>query len=210
MIKSITKNIEKNSGEGLCFVMDGLDEYQPQDRYQPLVKLLHKSILPKAMVIVSSRPAASKNLKWEKLTKRVEVFGFSREQIFEYIDSFPFGSVSSDSKTIVSYPAKLNKYLHSNPNILDMCYLPVHVAMVCFLFKSKNGHIPTTQTKIYEEFTCCIILRHLTHNSEAQLKSLQDLSGNTKKHFDDLCLLAFKMTIIKLSFHKNWVYSSLK
>ena len=198
--ETVTKHIEKDSGEGLCFVIDGLDEYQPQDKKKsPIYQLLNKAILPKAMVIVSSRPAATKDLKWEKLTKRIEVLGFTREQVLEYIDCFPFGSHCSDpdkSNTSNTYPVQLKEYLHSHPNVFHMCYLPVLAAMICFLFKSKGGHIPITRTKIYEEFVRCIILRHLTcYNGEAQLTSLQDLSGNTKIYFSSLCHLAFEMTI---------------
>ena len=197
---TFAKSIEKDSGERLCFVIDGLDEYQPQDKKKsPIYQLLNKAILPKAMVIVSSRPAATKDLKWEKLTKRIEVLGFTREQVLEYIDCFPFGSHCSDSdKSITSstYPVQLKEYLHSHPNIFHMCYLPVLAAMICFLFKSKGGHIPITRTKIYEGFVRCIILRHLTRsNDEAQLTSLQDLGGNTKIYFSSLCRLAFEMTI---------------
>ena len=107
-------------GEGLCFVIDGLDEYQPQDKKKsPIYQLLNKAILPKAMVIISSRPPATKDLKWEKLTKRIEVFGFNREQnreqVLEYIDCFPFGSHCSDpdkSNTSSTYPVKLKEYLY--------------------------------------------------------------------------------------------------
>ena len=199
-LETVAKSIEKDSGERLCFVIDGLDEYQPQDKKKsPIYQLLNKAILPKAMVIVSSRPAATKDLKWEKLTKRIEVLGFNREQVLEYIDCFPFSSHCSDSdKSITSstYPVQLKEYLHSHPNIFHMCYLPVLAAMICFLFKSKGGHIPITRTKIYDEFVRCIILRHLTrYNGEAQLTSLQDLSGNTKIYFTSLCRLAFDMTI---------------
>ena len=164
--ETVAKSIEKDSGEGLCFVIDGLDEYQPQDKKKsPIYQLLNKAILPKAMVIVSSRPAATKDLKWEKLTKRIEVFGFNRELVLEYIDCFPFGSHCSDpdkSNTSSTYTVKLKEYLHSHPNVFHMCYLPVLAAMVCFLFKSKGGNIPITRTKIYEEFVRSIILRHLT------------------------------------------------
>ena len=198
--ETVAKSIEKDSGEGLCFVIDGLDEYQPQDKKKsPIYQLLNKAILPKAMVIVSSRPAATKDLKWEKLTKRIEVLGFTRVQVLEYVDCFPFGSHCSDSdksNTSSTYPVQLKEYLHSHPNIFHMCYLPVLAAMICFLFKSKGGHIPITRTKIYEEFVRCIILRHLTRsNDEAQLTSLQDLTGNTKIYFSSLCRLAFEMTI---------------
>ena len=195
--EGVTKDVERDNGEGLCLVIDGLDEYQPQARNcSPIYQVLYKTILPKAMVIVSSRPATTKDLKWEKLTIKIEVFGFTREQIYEYIDYFPFGSTSSDSDVNKMYPVKLKEYLHSNPIIFNMCYLPVHAAMICFLFKSKSERIPITRTKIYEEFTCSTILRHLTrYNHEERLESLQGLTGDTKKHFDDLCFFAFRMTI---------------
>ena len=82
------------------------------------------------MIIVSSRPAAAEILNIEALTERIEVFSFNKEQILEYIDTFPF---STDSSISVPNPVKLKDYLHSHTNVFDMCYLPVHAAMICFL-----------------------------------------------------------------------------
>ena len=57
---SVVKAVQEGNGEGVCLVIDGLDEYQPEDKEGSLVyKLLHKTVLPKAMIIVSSRPEAS-------------------------------------------------------------------------------------------------------------------------------------------------------
>ena len=174
--------------EKVCvFVIDGLDEYQPQNKKKSVIyKLLDKTSLPRAMIIVSSRPSASQTLKKDVITMRIEVFGFSKMQIFDYIDNFQFGS---------SPAHKLKEYLSSNPNILDMCYLPVHAAMICFLFRYDQGCTSCTQTKIYEQFTRLIIHRHLTRcNADTELPSLKELHGIPKKYFDDLCRLAFNMT----------------
>ena len=194
--EELVSNIDQNEGEGVCFVIDGLDEYQPQNIQKSVIhKLLDKTCLPQAMIIVSSRPATTTTLKKDIVTKRVEVFGFSKHQIFEYIDNFPF-STDSPSSVNDSIPAKLKEYLVRNPNIFDMCYLPVHAAMICFLFEYDKEYIAFTQTKIYEHFTRLIIHRHLTcHNVEIRLHSLKELSGVHKKYFDDLCHLAFTMTI---------------
>ena len=121
-------------------------------------KMLDKTCLPQAMIIVSSRPAATTTLKKDVATKRVEVFDFSKHQIFEYIDNFPF---SSDCANTNSVPAKLKEYLVRNTNIFDMCYLPVHAAMICFLFEYDKEYIAFTQTKNYEQFTRLII--HCSH-----------------------------------------------
>ena len=186
-LKTTSNCIKRNDGEGVCFVIDGLDEYQPQNKKKSVIyKLLDKTSLPRAMIIVSSRPSATSTLKKDVVTKRIEVFGFSKQQIFEYIDNFQFGS---------SPAHKLKEYLVSNPNILDMCYLPVHAAMICFLFRYDQGCTSCTQTKIYEQFTQMIILRYLTRrNTDTELPSLKELHGIPKKYFDDLCRLAFNMT----------------
>ena len=187
-LKTMRDCIKRNDGEGVCFVIDGLDEYQPQNIKKSVIyKLLEKSYLPHSMIIVSSRPSATPTIKKDVVTKRIEVFGFNKQQIFEYIDNFQFGS---------SPARKLKEYLASNPNILDICYLPVHAAMICFLFRYDQGCTSCTQTKIYEQFTRLIIHRHLTRrNADTELSSLKELHGIPKKYFDDLCRLAFKMTI---------------
>ena len=50
------------------------------------------------MIIVSSRPSASKSVREDVFSKRMEVVGFSENEIMEYIDHFP--SSSSSSKVI--------------------------------------------------------------------------------------------------------------
>ena len=100
-LKSIRSDVERINGEGVCFVIDGLDEYQPQNTKKSIIyKLLNRTYLHQAMIIVSSRPAATRSIKKEVLTKRIEVFGFSKEQIFEYIDNFPFSSLSATASTV--------------------------------------------------------------------------------------------------------------
>ena len=58
----------------MCFILDGLDKYQPQNEHTSIIsKLLDKTYLPQAMIIVSSRPAAAEILNIEALTERIEV-----------------------------------------------------------------------------------------------------------------------------------------
>ena len=159
--EELIKLAEIRDGEGVCFILDGLDEYRPQNRQKSVVmKLLDRTYLPKSMIIVFSRPSAIERLHKDFITKRIEVFGFSREQISEYIDNFPFEEECDSSDGSVTRASRLKDFLFHNPNIHNMCYLPIHAAMICFLFQfTKN--ISSTQTKVYEEFTRLIIQRHL-------------------------------------------------
>ena len=197
ILRMVCTSVHRANGEGSCFIIDGLDEYQPRYQHKSVIyKLLHKTYLPLAMIIVSSRPAATQTLRPEALTLRIEVFGFTKENILEYVDKFPFNTGSSESNATVIDPARLKEYLHSHPNVFDMCYLPVHAAMICFLYKHEKGNIPCTQTKIYEEFMRSMILRHLKrHNNDIRVCSLKELRGNIKEYFKKLCHLAFNMTI---------------
>ena len=183
-------------GEGVCFLLDGLDEYQPQNREKCVIlNLLDRKYLPNSMIFVFTRPSATEQLNKDLVTKTIEVFGFKKEQISEYIDNFPFVEEGGTSASSITRASQLKEYLLSHRNIHDMCYLPIHAAMICFLFLfAKN--ISATQTEVYEKFTLLIIHRYLARYKNCKaLASLSDLDGECKKHFKDLCHLAYEMTI---------------
>ena len=191
----IVEDINREDGEGACFLIDGLDEC-PLLEHSVILKLLEKTYLPHSMVVVFTRPSASKLVKADLISKRIEVFGFSKKQIWEYIDQFPFeessGGLSDESCLIAG---QLKDFLCCHANIHDMCYLPIHVAMICFLFQfSKN--ISSSQTQVYEEFTRLIIHRDLTCRKSCKaLLSLRDLDRKDGENFKDVCLLAYNMTV---------------
>ena len=190
--EKLVSDIENSNGEGVCFILDGLDEFRPQDETKSVIhQLLYSKYLPEAMIIVASRPVATGKLRSKShVTGRIEVLGFSHQQILEYIDKYPFTSKSETS------PSQLKAYLNSHHNLLHMCFLPVHVAMICFLYEHENGIIPPTETKIYEHFTRFIVLRKQRRiNEDAHLSTLEDLCGDDREYFDSLCHLAFDMTI---------------
>ena len=193
-LESVCSKITVLNGKGVCFILDGLDEYKQRDSKSSVVyALLYKRFNPDAMVIVASRPIATAGLRRDcDITKHIEVIGFSKDQIYEYIESFPF--VRSD-KSEMSAKNKLKTYLKVHQNIQHMCYLPMHAAMVCFLHQHSEC-VPHTETKIYEEFTRLILLRCLSRSDEnAQLPSLSSLCGQQAEWFKKICHLAFDMTI---------------
>ncbi len=199
-LKSLCQFIHESNGENTVFVIDGLDEYCCQDKESNVInQLLDKKLLPQAMIIVTSRPSASKSVREDVLSKRIEIFGFSENEIMEYIDHFPFSSISSDCSNTTSSQSvqdSLKEYLHSHPNVMDMCYLPVHSAMICYLYDSESFSQLSTQTSIYKEFTRSLVLRHLRIKSpQIGLNSLQDLKGEFQEFFSNICKLAYCMTI---------------
>ena len=58
-----------------------------------------------------------------------------------------------------------------------MCYLPIHAAMISFLFQFAE-YISSSKPKVCEEFARFLIQRHLARREECQeLVSLKDLKG---------------------------------
>ena len=195
-IKAVASTSVKKDGEGVSFVLDGLDEYSSESKEKSVIlKLLNRKLLPQSMIIVFSRPSATILIDRECITTHIEVFGFRKEHFSEYINNFPFDMKDSSSDNSIVWENQLKEYLHSHPNIHDMCYLPVHVATIFFLLLLSKK-LPPTQTSMYEEFTRSIIYRLLKSQEDClALNSLKDLKGAHAQYFKDLCHLAYEMTI---------------
>ena len=184
--KQIEQNLQEDQGRRACFILDGLDEYKSKE--QSIIYPLIHQMLPHSMVIVASRPVATEELKKE-CKMQLEVVGFSNDQIFSYVRSYPF--CDSPANIMAS---KMKEFLDQHPNVLHMCYLPVHAAMICFLFSELEGNIPHRETQIYEQFVIATLLRYKTRMGEKpQLKLLKDLTGKEKDTFHSICKLAFDM-----------------
>ncbi len=190
MQREIQNKLENCEGENACFVLDGLDEYKPHDKKKSVIyQLIEKRILPFAMVIVASRPVATNDLKGLN-SRRIEVIGFSKEQIYKYVEAYPFEKENNEMLA-----QKLKEYLSLHPNVVHMCYLPVHAAMICFLFGDLKEKMPSTEAKIYEKFTISSILRQRRRETEnVQLIDLKSLSPDYKAYVDNICKLAYDMT----------------
>ena len=191
--KNFEHDLQECGGKGACFIIDGLDEYQHKNKKESVIyQLIYKKCLRFSMVIVASRPVATDEVK-KCSAKRIEVIGFTKAQIFDYVQTYPF---NGSDKTLSYMVSKLKAYLSRHPNILHMCYLPVHAAMICFLFSQLEGNIPHTETQIYEQFTISTLLRQKTRTEQSQrLKSLKDLCGKEKEDFKLICKLAYHMII---------------
>ena len=193
----IVRYAQKHSGKGICFILDGLDEYVPKIPNTTIFKLIQKNILPKALVIVASRPAALAQYR-KKATKRIETLGFLKDQIHQYIENYEFSSPDTTRE--------LFSYLALHPNVMHMCYLPIHSSMVCFLYDKMGSALPKTETEMYEKFTCHTLLRALyreEQESDICLESVGDLSSDKKQIFARVCQLAFEKTRSSLQVMKG-------
>ena len=156
----VAQEVKEKNGEGVLFVFDGFDEFPFELREKSLVMdiISGSRYLPKATVLVTSRPSASAQLQKLLQTgigKHIEVVGFSEKEILEFAHS-----AFCDSNLFTDFCA----YLTTNPIIKGMIYNPLNCAIVVGLYKDtyKSGKpVPHTQTQLYTKLTRCLLLRYL-------------------------------------------------
>ena len=199
--RELAVQIESNQGKGIVFALDGLDEYCPEKKYKKITfihKLIKGEVLPKSIVIVASRPAASLRYRRDA-TKCIEVLGFLKEQIYEYINSYFNGNKNKDSLVV-----GLQTYLEHHPNVMHMCYLPLHMAMVTYLYEVEGASLPQTETEIYRHFTLSTLLRSIHRRDEMEIddeeefcfQSFNDLQPEDRGVFDCILELAYEATVV--------------
>ena len=189
LCNAVGANVSNSGGQGLCVVFDGIDEY-PQSSVPGnfVLDVLAGRLLPKSVVIASSRPAAAHDIR-KYATQRVEVLGFLRPEIQQYIQEHYEGK---DDKV-----KSLSSYFEHHPNIRHMCYLPLHLAMIVYL----NDNLPTkslphTETDVYNMFMLHTLLHDLQRSDStfSNLSNINQLPVDRLNVFRNICRLAYIAT----------------
>ena len=127
-------------------------------------------------------------------TKWIEVVGFLKEQVTQYIRSY----FDNEEKA-----QQLIEHLEKHPNLINLCYLPLHCAMLVFLYEEgeENTVLPTTETEFYKHFTLSTLFRSLSKKMLTSitepfvLTSFDQLPDGHHTQFKAVCKLAFHATI---------------
>ena len=173
LCRCVGEEVERREGEGLLLVFDGFDEFPAELRKKSLVaEVIRGFYLPKATVLVTSRPSATAELLsvcQAHVGKHIEVVGFSNKQIQEYAESI-FGS---GSELLASFQT----YLSVNPVVRGMMCNPLNCGMVVEVYRNSyqsNRPIPHTQTQLYTELSLCLLSRHLSAAGDPLARRLPD------------------------------------
>ena len=194
-LESLEGLLKERQGKGVCFIFDGLDEFTTVDRKQSLIyRIINKKVLSESMVVVASRPASLVSIR-NKSNKIIEVIGFKKDQIYEYIEKYPF---KQDDHRAVKVN-RLKDYFNNHPNILHMCYLPIHTAMVLYLYQ-VTGKVPRTECEMYAHITRFMLIHGLLkeHDEEdVENVYVDNLNVEERETFKYICKVAFEKTIRK-------------
>lgn len=185
MADTVLMRINESNGEGVCFIMDGLDEYNSKKSI--IHSIIQRECLWRSMIIMASRPVATASLA-KMADMCVEVVGFLTEQSLDYADNYTF-------KSTINGAERLKLYLAEHSNVLHTCYLPLHASMLSFIHDRMKGNLPSTETEIYKLFTTLTLLRTLKlKDKNVFISAVEDLDGDNQESFHRVCKLAFDIT----------------
>ena len=175
------------SGQDVAFLMDGFDEYPPSLRKDSIILniIMHKT-LPKSTVVVTSRPVATASLH-NHVDRRIEILGFAEDDRNRYISETLMGSPGKEEE--------LYEYLKQQPIINALCFVPLHLAILLYLFQKDS--LPETLTEMNESFILHTIYRYIERNSSEYslsdaVEKLVDLPESILDDVYKLCALAFE------------------
>ena len=151
-LKVAVEELRKSKGSGIVLVIDGYDECPSDSKLKCFIdKLVEGKRLPMCMVVITSRPTASLLLR-QLINQRIEILGLAKKEQDQYISE----SLKQSSEQII----KLKEYLKQQPIINSLTYVPLHLAVLLYLFKQDS--LPETLTEMNEYFIIHTIYRHLT------------------------------------------------
>ena len=219
---SVAEYLEDSEGDGVLIIADGWDEVGKSDQLEEffLHELLFEGYLPFASIIVTSRHSASTEFhKQSSFDRFVEITGFTKENIIEYIQS-EFANEPSRADD-------LKLQLEANPLVESVCSVPLNCAIICYLWQHNHKEaLPTTMTELYSMIIRNVILRNIGKDTKStsilRLPSFDDLPKDLKQPWHFLCKFAYE-TMAKdqvvfsgdelgeeLNSHKNFCFGLLQ
>ena len=185
--QAIAEQVESIGGEGVALWLEAWDELQENKRQKSSVflDLVHGHVLPKATVIVTSRPWATQNLKATSsgIDQHIEIVSTPTIQL---------SRILSQDKVRPDVRAKLRDYVDKNPSVKAAMHTPVTADIVAEVFQwsqDTESPPPRTTTQLYTTLTCKL----LSGKAEGgRMGSLEEVAAKRKGGFLKMCRLAWE------------------
>ena len=193
--EAVSSELIGTHGLHALIILEGYDELPERCRldHSIFLQLIAGKVLPLATIMVTSRPWATKSIRdshESRIHQHIEILGFTRQQITQYIEStLPPDQVSD-----------LSLYLKRHPQIRMCMYIPLNSAIVVTVYQeSQDGTVcalPTTRTELYTALAHTLLLRYLRGHPEYEsgtkpMKTFNDLPPVVYGTFSELCKLAY-------------------
>ena len=157
--------------------------------------LVHGRVLPKATVVITSRPWATKNLRDSssiRVDQHIEVVSTPSIQYSRLLRRRQVQSLSIRTEFM--------DYLTSNPIMKAAMHTPVTADLVAEVFewsRDTESPPPATLTQLYTAFTCKLLTQHLSSSKQedskcGKMRRLEEVPADRRGRLLELCRVAWE------------------
>ena len=194
--QAIAQEVESTQGEGVALLLEGWDELEEEMREKSSIflDLVCGRALPKATIIVTSRPWASKTII---KSSHIEV-----DQHIELLTTpkIQYDRVMREDRVKAEDKEKFKDYILFNPSVKAAMHTPVTADIITEVFqwsRDTDSPLPTTMTQLYTSYTCKLLTQHFSsdeaHGQQSQkIRSLEDLPPDAQQQLEALSLVAWE------------------
>ena len=198
--REVLDHVTYVDGRGVFLVLEGYDELSKYHRTDGSIlnQLLIGECLPRASIMITSRPLASNSLCPQfrgSIDQHIEVVGFKDNDIKAYVEI----ACQNHPKVLPDFKS----YLESNPFVYSIMYIPLQCAIITGLYIEKwtknkgKAYAPTTLTQLYTDVLLNSLIRYINDhpvykysNCEREIMNLSDMPLEVQEQFLKLSQLA--------------------
>ena len=195
--QTIAQEVESTQGEGVVLLLEGWDELEEEMREKSSIflDLVCGRALPKATIIVTSRPWASKTIV---KSSHIEV-----DQHIELLTTpkIQYDRVMREDRVKAEDKEKFRDYISFNPSVKAAMHTPVTANIITEVFqwsRDTDSPLPTTMTQLYTSYTCKLLTQHFSsgeahsQQSPQKIRSLEDLPLDVQQQLEALSRVAWE------------------
>ena len=196
--QEVLSHVTSTEGKGVFLVLEGYDELSEDHTTDDSIlnQLLIGDRLPKASIMITSRPLASNSLCCEfreSIDQHIEVVGFNDDDIKSYVEI----ACRKRPKVLPDFKS----YLESNPFVSSIMYIPLQCATITGLYIQKwtknegKAYAPTTLTQLYTDVLLSSLIRYINDHPvyskcKRKITELSDMPSEVQEQFWKLSQLA--------------------
>ena len=158
----VSEYLEQCGGQNVAFIFDGFDEFSILQEDSIVKDIIgvnkYVRIFPRSTVVITSRPTATLHLH-ELVNRRIVILGLAPGERNKLI-----------SLSDLQLPNKeqfIQEYFMEHPIISSLCYIPLNLAILLYLF--KQNYFPVKLTEINEAFVIHIVYRYIKRNPSSNV-----------------------------------------
>ncbi|XP_065897036.1 protein NLRC3-like isoform X2 [Dysidea avara] len=198
LTKMIIDDIYECDGKGMLIILEGWDELPESSRHNSLfTRLISGDLMPEAVILITSRPSAIRSLEYKHIQRRIEILGFTEQQLKNNVTSY----FKSDTKLVQQFYSELKRL----PLLECFVFVPINLCVALYIFSESNHQLPMTFTDMYKNLVLIQLRSYQRRGSHgtASINTFDDIP----KDIEDMLLRLSNMAYDHLQNDLTLIFS---